>query len=77
MAISALSGQTGSTAGELAPADTFGHLGFTGTSVWMSPAHRLIVVLLTNRVHPTRAPTDGIRSLRRALHDSVWSRLVG
>ncbi len=76
-AISALSGQTGSTAGELAPADTFGHLGFTGTSVWMSPAHRLIVVLLTNRVHPTRAPTDGIRSLRRALHDSVWSRLVG
>lgn len=69
-------GPSGSTAGELAPTDAFGHLGFTGTSVWASPAHRLVVVLLTNRVHPTRAPTDGIRSLRRALHDSIWSRFV-
>jgi CubicO group peptidase (beta-lactamase class C family) len=31
----------------------FGHTGFTGTSLWMDPEHDLVVVLLTNRVHPT------------------------
>jgi len=62
----------GSSAGELAPADAFGHLGFTGTSVWLAPAAQAAVVLLTNRVHPSREATEGIRRLRPALHDSVW-----
>ena len=31
-----------------------GHTGFTGTSLWIDPAQDLYVVLLTNRVHPTR-----------------------
>jgi CubicO group peptidase (beta-lactamase class C family) len=49
---------------------TIGHLGFTGTSLWIDPDRELIVVLLTNRVHPTRA-NDGIRQFRPMLHDRV------
>jgi CubicO group peptidase (beta-lactamase class C family) len=33
---------------------SFGHTGFTGTSIWIDPTRRLVVVLLANRVHPTR-----------------------
>lgn len=33
---------------------SFGHTGFTGTSIWIDPTRQLVVVLLTNRVHPTR-----------------------
>lgn len=68
--------QPGSTAGALAPPDTFGHLGFTGTSVWLSPGQRVAIVLLTNRVHPDRARVAGIRALRPALHDALWNGLV-
>lgn len=63
---------TGSLAGDNAPADAFGHLGFTGTSVWLAPSLRRAVVLLTNRVHPRRENVDGIRSLRRRLHALAW-----
>jgi CubicO group peptidase (beta-lactamase class C family) len=48
----------------------FGHTGFTGTSLWIDPAAGLHVVLLTNRVHPSRAG-DEIRRVRPAVHDSV------
>jgi CubicO group peptidase (beta-lactamase class C family) len=50
-----------------------GHTGFTGTSVWLDLARRRWVVLLTNRVHPTRHGTtaDAIKALRRAVHDVV------
>ena len=65
--------QPGSSAGSLAPADAFGHLGYAGTSVWLAPSLRTVVVLLTNRVHPTHDDTAGIRALRPALHDAVWS----
>ncbi len=37
----------------LSPA-SFGHTGFTGTSIWLDPERELVVVLLSNRVHPTR-----------------------
>jgi CubicO group peptidase (beta-lactamase class C family) len=47
----------GSSAGtRLAPA-SFGHTGFTGTSIWIDPSRDLVVVLLSNRVHPTRDNT--------------------
>jgi CubicO group peptidase (beta-lactamase class C family) len=36
-------------------AHTVGHLGFTGTSFWMDLSRSIIVILLTNRIHPTRA----------------------
>jgi uncharacterized protein YbbC (DUF1343 family)/CubicO group peptidase (beta-lactamase class C family) len=41
-----------SNRGELLPLGSFGHTGFTGTSIWMDPATDLFVVFLSNRVHP-------------------------
>jgi serine-type D-Ala-D-Ala carboxypeptidase len=46
----------------------FGHTGFTGTSLWLDPERDLFVVLLTNRVNPTRDGT-GITELRRTVHE--------
>lgn len=43
-----------SSAGTLMARTSFGHTGFTGTSIWIDPTRRLVVVLLANRVHPTR-----------------------
>jgi CubicO group peptidase (beta-lactamase class C family) len=51
-----------------------GHTGFTGTSLWIDPAQDLYAVLLTNRVHPTRA-NDAIQPVRRAFHDAVIADL--
>ncbi len=59
-----------SSAGRYFSARSFGHTGFTGTSLWIDPELELIVVLLTNRVHPTRE-NIAIRSLRPAIHDAV------
>jgi CubicO group peptidase (beta-lactamase class C family) len=50
--------------------DTVGHLGFTGTSLWMDLADDRIVVLLSNRVHPSRWNIR-IRDFRPRLHDAV------
>ena len=61
----------GSTAGERAGARTFGHLGFTGTSLWIDPDADAVVVLLTNRVHPTRENT-AIRAARPLAHDALF-----
>jgi CubicO group peptidase (beta-lactamase class C family) len=44
----------GSSAGSLLSPSSFGHTGFTGTSLWIDPEHRLAIVLLSNRVNPTR-----------------------
>ena len=52
----------------------FGHVGFTGTSLWIDPDSAIYVVLLTNRVHP-KASNDAIRSVRPALHDMVMQGL--
>lgn len=57
-----------SAGGAFAPDRAIGHLGFTGTSVWIDPAARRIAVLLTNRVHPHRND-DRIRALRPRFHD--------
>jgi CubicO group peptidase (beta-lactamase class C family) len=66
----------GSSAGSLFSARSFGHLGFTGTSIWCDPARSLCVVLLTNRVHPTR-DNIRIRELRPRFHDAVVRTLFG
>ncbi|MFQ5723732.1 MAG: glycoside hydrolase family 3 N-terminal domain-containing protein [Terriglobia bacterium] len=52
----------------------FGHTGFTGTSIWIDPEKQLFVILLTNRVHPTRSNTK-IYSLRPQVHDAVVEAL--
>jgi CubicO group peptidase (beta-lactamase class C family) len=48
----------------------FGHTGFTGTSLWIDPDRRIYIVLLTNRVHPSR-DNNAIASVRPAFHDAV------
>jgi len=53
---------------------SFGHTGFTGTSIWIDPDRQLFVVLLTNRVHPTRE-NQNIQQVRRDLHDAVMQAL--
>jgi beta-N-acetylhexosaminidase len=51
-------------------AGSFGHTGFTGTSIWVDPSDGLFVILLTNRVNPTRENTAHI-ALRRTVHEAV------
>ncbi len=65
----------GSSAGDYFSAASFGHTGFTGTSLWIDPRQELFVVLLTNRVNPTRANTAHV-ALRRAVHDAVQRAIV-
>ena len=60
-----------SSSGTHFSAESFGHLGFTGTSLWIDPQRSLEVVLLTNRVHPTRK-NDAIRAFRPMIHDLVY-----
>ncbi len=53
---------------------TFGHLGFTGTSVWIDRQRQLVIALLTNRVHPTR-DNALIRLWRPRIHNAVLRTL--
>jgi len=61
--------------GQFFPFQTVGHLGFTGTSFWMDLDAGVIVVLLTNRVHPTRQNT-AIKAFRPRLHDLVMQKIL-
>lgn len=54
---------------------SFGHLGFTGTSLWIDPEAGLAVTLLTNRVHPSRE-NERIREFRPRFHDAVREDLA-
>lgn len=63
-----------SSAGQYYTPKSFGHTGFTGTSIWIDPERDLFVILLTNRVNPTRA-NEKIRQVRPALHDAVFQAL--
>ena len=49
---------------------SYGHTGFTGTSLWVDPPRRFYVVLLTNAVHPRRRP-ERLKQLRPRFHDLV------
>lgn len=64
-----------SSAGALFPASSFGHTGFTGTSIWMDPENDVFVILLTNRVNPTRENQKHV-PLRRALADAVQTAIT-
>ena len=61
-----------SSCGTKMSASAIGHTGFTGTSLWIDPSSDLYVVILTNRVHPTR-DGEGILDARRAVHDAIFS----
>ncbi|MCR4621021.1 MAG: beta-lactamase family protein [Clostridiales bacterium] len=60
--------------GDLFPACSFGHTGFTGTCIAVDPVTGFWAILLTNRVHPTRE-SFGLFRLRRALHNALYSEM--
>lgn len=63
------------SAGHMMSELAFGHTGFTGTSIWIDPATDVFVILLSNRVDPTRA-NNKIGRVRVALADAVMSALT-
>jgi beta-glucosidase-like glycosyl hydrolase/CubicO group peptidase (beta-lactamase class C family) len=65
----------GGSAGHLLSATAFGHTGFTGTSIWIDPERELFILLLTNRVHPTRE-NRAILRIRGDVADSVVEALL-
>jgi CubicO group peptidase (beta-lactamase class C family) len=67
--------EEGSSAGAHMGARAFGHLGFTGTSLWIDPDAAIVVALLTNRVCPTREHR-AIREERPRTHDALFERAV-
>jgi beta-N-acetylhexosaminidase len=64
----------GSSSGHYLSSHSFGHTGFTGTSIWIDPDRQLFVVLLTNRVNPSRE-NQKIAQVRPALHDAVMQAM--
>ncbi|MEJ7848027.1 MAG: serine hydrolase [Pyrinomonadaceae bacterium] len=58
-----------STAGTKMSPQSFGHLGFTGTSLWIDPVKERVFILLTNRTHNHSLPFVNINSVRRRFHD--------
>lgn len=64
-----------SSVGSVLGDETYGHLGFTGTSFWIDPALQVAVVLLTNRVHPSRENML-IRDARPRVHDALAKRAL-
>jgi CubicO group peptidase (beta-lactamase class C family) len=64
-----------SSAGHFFSPRSFGHTGFTGTSIWIDPTRDLFVILLTNRVDPTRNNNRHV-PLRRAIADAVQQSIL-
>lgn len=66
----------GSSAGSHFSPRSVGHLGYTGSSLWMDLDRELIVILLTNRVHPSRS-NEAIRPFRPRIHDLISLEIAG
>lgn len=64
----------GSSAGDHLSAASMGHLGYSGTSFWLDPARELIIVLLSNRVHPSRH-NERIKKFRPLFHNTICRML--
>jgi CubicO group peptidase (beta-lactamase class C family) len=64
-----------STAGLDLPRDSFGHNGFTGTSLWIDPERRRVFILLTNRTHARPLPFANINSVRRRFNSLAVAAL--
>lgn len=64
-----------SSSGQYFSDQSVGHLGFTGTSFWMDLEKGVIVILLTNRIHPTRE-NEKIRAFRPVVHDAVMNAIA-
>lgn len=61
-----------SSAGKFISDSAFGHLGYTGTSIWIDPVHDIFIIFLSNRVYPTRE-NKKIRTFRPKFHDLIMS----
>jgi CubicO group peptidase (beta-lactamase class C family) len=66
----------GGSGGHCLSPTSFGHTGFTGTSIWIDPERDIVIILLTNRVHPTRE-NQLIREVRPGVADRVVRALAG
>ena len=66
--------ENGSSSGKYFSSHSVGHLGFTGTSIWWDLEKNCHVVLLSNRVHPTRK-NEKIREFRPYIHDLIMKTL--
>ena len=66
---------TASSSGSRFSEKSYGHLGFTGTSLWIDPQRQLSITLLTNRTWPDRA-SQGIRQVRPVFHDAIVEALT-
>ena len=64
-----------SSAGRFASARTFGHTGYTGTSIWIDPEYDIAVVLLTNRTYPG-AGSRAILDLRTSVHEAIYQSIT-
>ncbi|THB73303.1 MAG: class A beta-lactamase-related serine hydrolase [Desulfobacteraceae bacterium] len=67
--------KSGSSSGRFFSSNTIGHLGYTGTSFWIDPKRSIIVILLTNRVHPSRNNMK-IKMFRPLIHDQIMSVMM-
>ncbi len=66
-----------SSAGTLMSPQSFGHTGFTGTSIWIDPTRELVVVILSNRVHPTRSNNRWGVTIRGGIADRAVTAVDG
>jgi CubicO group peptidase (beta-lactamase class C family) len=64
-----------STAGQLTGPNSFGHTGFTGTSFWIDPDEEIAIIILTNRVHPSRTYGSSISRVRAKIADTVMQSI--
>jgi CubicO group peptidase (beta-lactamase class C family) len=65
-----------STGGTDLPPDSFGHNGFTGTSLWIDPVHQRVFILLTNRTHAHALPFANINAVRREFHSLAITKIT-
>jgi serine-type D-Ala-D-Ala carboxypeptidase len=65
-----------SSSGHHFPPTAIGHLGFTGTSLWIDPDRQIAILVLTNRVHPSRE-NQAIREFRPKIHDLIMEAIDG
>ena len=65
-----------STAGTALPPDSFGHTGFTGTSLWIDAEHARVYILLTNRTHARELPFANINAVRREFHSLATAEIA-
>jgi CubicO group peptidase (beta-lactamase class C family) len=65
-----------SSAGKYFSNNSFGHTGYTGTSIWIDRENDIFVILLSNRVHPTRT-NKKISKFRPIIHDVIYESIFG